>query len=325
MAARQAELFAELGAILGSSGSREDRAADILTTLHAVVPFVAGSVSAARTGSLEHLSLANDGYLPAVEAHLNDKFVRDDPAYLFMRRKAGPPMRWRDVPGYQHSYSVREVFAPAGFTEGVTVCLHNRRGFYTGSLHLSVDDRRHPTDTAVRFLSHLRVMLGELTDLGLCPPEVLPAEQTVVLTPSGYRKPDAVPPLSEQLAREIRGLAAADALSSWFWWRSPAGEVRLVTCERIGEEIRVGDIAAELPHGLSVRELEVLTLVAAGWTNMQIAHRLSIAPGTVAKHVEHLLAKLGVAGRTEAAVHATRAGLLLHLSRHQENPDKRAH
>jgi DNA-binding CsgD family transcriptional regulator len=297
MAAGQAELFAELGAILGSSASREERA-----------------VSAARVGRIEHLSLANAGYSDLVENHLNRKFVREDPAYLRMRREALPPMRWRDVPHYRDSYSVREVFGPAGFNEGVTVCLRNRRGFYTGSLHLNTDDRRHPTDSAVRFLGYLTTMLGELTDLGSSPPEVTPVEQTVLLTPSGCRRSGVVPPLPEQLVREVRALAAADALPSWFWWRSPGGEVRLITTERIGEEIRVGDIAANLPYELSIRELEVLTLIAGGHTNVQIAHRLAIAPRTVAKHVEHLLAKLGAASRTEAAVRATRAGLLLHTS-----------
>lgn len=315
MASGQAELFAELGAILGSSASREERAAEILAQLRLVVPFVAASVSAAKSGSIEHLSLANSGYSDRVEEHLNRKFVREDPAYLRMRREGTPPMRWRDVPHYRESYSVREVFAPAGFTEGVTVCLRNRRGFYTGSVHLSVDDRRHPTDPAVRFLGYLRTMLGELTDLGSSPPEVTPVEQTVLLTPSGCRRSPAVPPLPEQLIREVRAMAAVDVLPSWFWWRSPGGEVRLITTERIGEEIRVGDIAATLPYGLSIRELEVLTLVAGGHTNVQIAHRLSIAPRTVAKHVEHLLAKLGAASRTEAAVRATRAGLLLHTAR----------
>jgi DNA-binding NarL/FixJ family response regulator len=56
---------------------------------------------------------------------------------------------------------------------------------------------------------------------------------------------------------------------------------------------------------------EVLSLVVGGLTNTQIAHRLSISPRTVAKHVEHTLAKLGVAGRTEAAARATRQGLVL--------------
>jgi len=305
-------LFAELGAILGSAESREARSAEILRQLRAVVPYAAASVSAAKPGTIEHVSLANDGYPPRVEHHLNDWFVHHDPVYLLMRRSAGPPLRWRDSPvTYRDTYSAREVFMPAGFDEGITVCMRNRRGFYTGSLHLSVDDRRHPTDEAVGFLTHLQVMLGELTDLGTAPPQVVGDTEKITITTAGACRNSAARPVSDELVRQVRTLAAADALPSWFWWQSTGGEVRLVTTERIGDEITVGQITADLPYGLSVRELEVLTLMAGGLTNLQIGRRLAISPKTVAKHVEHTLAKLGAASRTEAAVRATRVGLLL--------------
>jgi DNA-binding CsgD family transcriptional regulator len=304
-------LFAELGAILGSSTSRQSRSADILERLRVVVPYAAASITAAKSGSIEHVSLANDGYTQPVEHHLNHWFVHHDPAYLLMRRSSGPPLRWRDNPfRYRETFSAQEVFIPAGFEEGITVCTRNRRGFYTGSLHLSVDDRKQPTDEAVCFLTHLQVMLGELTDLGAPPPQVIPEGNKITITPSGLSRRTAVRPVSDELVRQVRTLAAADALPSWFWWQSAGGEVRLVITERIGDEITVGETtSAELPYDLSVRELEVLTLVADGLTNVQIGNRLAISPKTVAKHVEHTLAKLGAASRTEAAVRATRVGL----------------
>ncbi|MEV0369812.1 helix-turn-helix transcriptional regulator [Streptomyces sp. NPDC050636] len=49
------------------------------------------------------------------------------------------------------------------------------------------------------------------------------------------------------------------------------------------------------------RESAVLALLAHGLTNQQIAHRLSISPRTVDKHLEHAYAKLRVGGRVEAA------------------------
>jgi DNA-binding CsgD family transcriptional regulator len=60
---------------------------------------------------------------------------------------------------------------------------------------------------------------------------------------------------------------------------------------------------------LTVREREVLRLVAAGMSNGQIADRLVIAPKTAEHHVGRVLAKLGVRSRAEAAAHAVRAGL----------------
>jgi DNA-binding CsgD family transcriptional regulator len=65
--------------------------------------------------------------------------------------------------------------------------------------------------------------------------------------------------------------------------------------------------AAQL--GLTPRETEVLALVAAGRSNRQIAQALFISPKTVGVHVSNILAKLGVAGRVEAAAVAHRLGL----------------
>jgi DNA-binding CsgD family transcriptional regulator/tetratricopeptide (TPR) repeat protein len=65
--------------------------------------------------------------------------------------------------------------------------------------------------------------------------------------------------------------------------------------------------AAQL--GLTPREAEVLALVAAGRSNRQIAQALFISPKTVGVHVSNILAKLGVAGRVEAAAIAHRLGL----------------
>jgi DNA-binding CsgD family transcriptional regulator len=62
--------------------------------------------------------------------------------------------------------------------------------------------------------------------------------------------------------------------------------------------------------GLTGRELEVLTLVAAGQSNREVAAALFISPKTASVHVSNILAKLGAATRTEAAVKAHELGLL---------------
>jgi len=68
--------------------------------------------------------------------------------------------------------------------------------------------------------------------------------------------------------------------------------------------------AAGSALGLTARELEVLTLVAEGRSNRQVAEALFISAKTASVHVSNILAKLGVASRVEAAAVAHRHGLL---------------
>ena len=63
-------------------------------------------------------------------------------------------------------------------------------------------------------------------------------------------------------------------------------------------------------HGLSAREIEVLRLVAAGRSNGEIGDELFITRKTAGVHVTHILDKLGVSNRVEAAMAAARLGLL---------------
>jgi HD-GYP domain-containing protein (c-di-GMP phosphodiesterase class II) len=62
--------------------------------------------------------------------------------------------------------------------------------------------------------------------------------------------------------------------------------------------------------GLTVREIEVLVLVARGMSNKQIAERLVITPKTTGNHVEHIYAKISASNRAAAAMFAVQHGLL---------------
>jgi pimeloyl-ACP methyl ester carboxylesterase/DNA-binding CsgD family transcriptional regulator len=63
-------------------------------------------------------------------------------------------------------------------------------------------------------------------------------------------------------------------------------------------------------HELSERELEVLRLVAQGFSDQEIARRLGISAHTAHRHVSNIRGKLGVSSRAAAAAHAATAGLL---------------
>ena len=61
---------------------------------------------------------------------------------------------------------------------------------------------------------------------------------------------------------------------------------------------------------LTPRECEVLKLVATGDTNKQIAVTLKISYETVKEHVQHILRKIGVTDRTQAALWSVRQGMV---------------
>jgi DNA-binding NarL/FixJ family response regulator len=93
---------------------------------------------------------------------------------------------------------------------------------------------------------------------------------------------------------------------------------------RLAEELEVQGVreeeAGEPPappplQPLTPREVEVLGLLAQGNTNLKLAQVLVISPGTVKRHVENIIAKLGVSDRTQAAVRAYKLGLITTSSR----------
>jgi len=88
-----------------------------------------------------------------------------------------------------------------------------------------------------------------------------------------------------------------------------AGQVELCpeAAARLMREVRTPDRS---PEPLTERETEVLRLLAQGMSNQEIAQALIIGEQTVKSHVSHILAKLGVPSRTQAALYAIRVGLV---------------
>jgi DNA-binding NarL/FixJ family response regulator len=70
------------------------------------------------------------------------------------------------------------------------------------------------------------------------------------------------------------------------------------------------EAAASLPKPLTTREREMLGHLALGKTNRQIASELHLSLSTIKRHLEHILPKLKVSDRTQAAVKAVELGLV---------------
>jgi DNA-binding NarL/FixJ family response regulator len=117
---------------------------------------------------------------------------------------------------------------------------------------------------------------------------------------SGFLLKDAS---ADQLAEAVRVVAAGDALLAPGITRRLIAEFsRLDGRPRSPLRERVGD--------LTERETEVLTLIAQGLSNAEIAGRLVVAEQTVKTHVGRILVKLGLRDRTQAAVFAYESGLV---------------
>jgi two-component system nitrate/nitrite response regulator NarL len=118
------------------------------------------------------------------------------------------------------------------------------------------------------------------------------------------------PEMTGKLVSAFRAVAAAsDAAAAM---ASPAGSMRASGCASMEAHaalttIRVPppDVSLEPDSGLSTRELEILEHIARGASNKEIARALCIAETTVKIHVQHILRKLKLESRVQAAVYAT--------------------
>ena len=110
---------------------------------------------------------------------------------------------------------------------------------------------------------------------------------------AGYLLKNSAP---AEVARAVRAACAGEAVLD------PTAAARLIdTLARVEEPL----------ERLTPREREVLVLLGRGFPNKQIASELGLAEKTVKTHVGHVLEKLGVADRTQAAIVAVRVGLVV--------------
>jgi DNA-binding NarL/FixJ family response regulator len=113
----------------------------------------------------------------------------------------------------------------------------------------------------------------------------------------GYLTKDAG---REQIARALHAAAEGQSILD------PAVRARLVAATGPAPDAAP---ARPLPDGLTAREAEVLSLVAAGRTNAQIAAALVVSQSTVNTHINNIFAKTGVTDRAQAVHYAYSHGL----------------
>ena len=149
-------------------------------------------------------------------------------------------------------------------------------------------------------------LLRELRDAGELPPTILLTTfdddeallEGVKAGARGYLLKDVS---LEQLTGAIRAVAAGETL------------IRPAVTERVLrglEHVRRDFDALEPPDPLTRRELEILRLMAGGYSNREIADALGTAEGTIKNHASSILSKLGVRDRTRAVLKALERGYI---------------
>jgi DNA-binding CsgD family transcriptional regulator len=273
-----------------------------------------------------HVVLGSVGYRPEVLDHLTSPaFLVDDVGYrLLVRRPQRRARSWCDVEleYYERSPSVTEVFGPAGFAGGATARLVSTDGRYTGDLHLNTYEQGRPAPGTTAALHHVAPVLAAATDvtrrLSFLLGDRAPDVPAVVVSGKGtlVPVPDRKPPV--QLVGDpdlVAGIVAwreshPGVLQARFHLCRAAGwfQTQLAAVEG-GTLVSVRPVPA--PHGLTLREMQVLTLLTEGLANVAIGRRLGISARTTAHHVEHVLTKLEVQSRAAATRCAVEQGLRL--------------
>lgn len=320
----------EIGRIASAPGTAQQRAEALWEPLRRLVPFDAACIKLIGAAPGERPKLISVGYDDAVREY----FVSPENVYeveLIGYNRNRRPMRLRDMPVPREQIrSWAEFLAPAGFREGLGVSLFAADGRHLGVLGLNTEDPRHPTVAARDLIGMLAPVIANAVDPLRSMVEtalmVRDAVAGVVLIHGGERLPLAGLPDHPMLVTGSVELAVAERIARDVAYGSflcphsePEGDEGYLRFTVLASRPEFPDrwtavVLVSPPgdvHGLTHREMQIVGLLIEGWSNARIASELFIAERTVATHVEHILAKFGVASRTLAAARALRLGVYI--------------
>ena len=314
-------------ATLDSHDDTTRRLPDLLERLADETGARACQVDAATTASrgardAQWQTVASVGYSSTVAHHLGGAFLSSPHGQLVLA-SAAPLRIENNVHDFCASSHFRDVLQPAGYDDGLSLALRAVTGGVVGILHLSAraGDLHHDL---IAQLPAVGRVLARVTEVASCSARdvTLPPDYAVVhIDAAGRTRPvvgrdplhleldeDVLTILRTILATGVRFasfLHLQDGLLVEVRVHSPDGR------HTARQPCIVATRPASSTLGLTLRQLEVLTAVATGAGNRDIADELCLTPRTVAAHVEAILARLDTPSRAGAAAKATAAGVLL--------------
>lgn len=326
-----------IAAISSDHSSASERSEAILEEIRQLIPVEAAEIIALNPFASSHWDshsmLATHGYTEDVLDNLHSRDFFDLMECLDLPA-TGHPTRMKDLPGDPlDNWAVSDVLLPAGYREGMTMCLRTSDGRFVGVINLSTTDNDHPSDLAKEVLYQLCTALGNMADplrsrswvhalLGSSATAVGLDKDGLAIDLPGIARHDLLQGETELLAAARRSAR----MKSWssFVWPNEGDFLRVRVLPCSAEEPIASLVSVDLMDvgPLTHRELEVLTLAAEGLSNGEIGEALIITPRTVATHVEHILDKIHAPNRAAAASYAIREGLTLgKVNRHDRPGD----
>lgn len=320
-----------LAAVASDHTSAQTRAETALAELANLIPVEAAEIIALDPFTNAPVMLATHGYTDQVLDSLHSKDFFDLMDILDLPN-TGRPTRMKDLPGDPlDNWAVSDVLIPAGFSEGLTMCLRTSDGRFVGVINLSTTDAEHPSDIATEVIAKLGTALGNMADplksrgwitslLGTSAMAVGLDAQGQAITLPGIPRHTLL-----QGDTELLSVARKSArMKSWtsFVWPDESDylRVRVLPCTSEESITTVVSLDSIDLGPLTHRELEVLTLAAEGLSNNEIGEALIVSPRTVSTHVEHILDKIQAPNRAAAAAYALREGLILgKIDRHDQS------
>lgn len=313
------EAVARLGQLAIEPSAPGTRAEAALEMIARLTGCDAVSLSTWDPVARTHRCVASHGYSAEELAFGEDPDFLHDDGYRLARRSRWP-LRRTDV--VARTPPLERIIELPRFGEGLTACLFTRELRYTGMLNYSRVSDEPIDDATVSAIALVGPTLAHLVDVGASVQGAArlldPAMAAVTVHAGGRVEPLPDRPRSPLLAPGSRLLSVAARATARAWTATflfVDGDAiwRVVAVRPDDPRSDAAMVVGVMPArtDLTRRELEVLTLIAAGHTNPEIAERLVMSRHTVATHLEHILHKLDVPTRGAAAARAIADGLVL--------------
>lgn len=272
--------------------SRQATSADACTEALSILKDAVGGDAVMLDVGTTHLhrSVASIGYSDALARAFHEDFVESEWFDMVIGAATPPTISTEPTQSFRRGWFYEENLAPAGFRDGLS-CALPTRGPCIAVVHISSRTQGALGPAPQAFIAGVAPLLSGFARAGtwLPPTEVDPG-----------------------LRRLARAAASAGMPSLRGVWATASGWTRFaLQQDSPGDALSVRTSPFTMPHALTPREVEVLTLVAVGMGNREIADHLVVSERTVHSHLGHLLAKTGVRSRTELAVLAVSSNLLM--------------